>query len=88
IDTALSADNKDPSDEEIDAALHDHIHHELLARQQVPAKALSQLASQRGLAVKAYLADSGSIAPERVFLVSDGAAGQPALSAKLALSAL
>ncbi|MGK2913745.1 MAG: DUF748 domain-containing protein, partial [Porticoccaceae bacterium] len=44
IDTALSADNKDPSDEEIDAALHDHIHHELLARQQVPAKALSQLA--------------------------------------------
>jgi hypothetical protein len=88
VDTALSDGGKKPTDTEIDSALHEHIQHELLAREAVPEKALTELASQRALAVKAYLADSGGLTPERVFLVSDGATGQPALSAKLTLNAL
>lgn len=88
IDTALGDGGQKPADAEIDNALHDHIQHELLAREKVPEKALSALAGQRALAVKAYLADSGGLPPERVFLVTDGATGQPALSAKLTLNAL
>jgi hypothetical protein len=88
IDSALSEGNRKPTDAEIDSALHEHIRHELLAREEVPEKALSALASQRALTVKAYLVDRGGLPPDRVFLVSDGAAGQPALSARLTLNAL
>ncbi|MGB5096711.1 MAG: DUF748 domain-containing protein [Porticoccaceae bacterium] len=88
IGDALSDGGKKPTDAEIDSALHEHIQHELLAREEVPEKALAELARQRALAVKAYLADSGGLTPERVFVVSDGAAGQPALSARLTLNAL
>jgi hypothetical protein len=88
IDNALSEGDRKPTDAEIDSTLHEHIQHELLAREKVPEKALSELASQRALAVKAYLVESGGLTPDRVFLVTDGATGQPALSAKLALNAL
>jgi hypothetical protein len=88
IDTALGEGGQKPADAEIDNALHDHIQHELLAREKIPEKALSALAGQRALTVKAYLVDSGGLTPERVFLVTDGATGQPALSAKLTLNAL
>ncbi|MGE0342848.1 MAG: DUF748 domain-containing protein [Porticoccaceae bacterium] len=88
IDKALGEGDRSPADAEIDSALHAHIQHELLAREEVPEKALAELARQRALAVKAYLADSGGLTPERVFLVSDGATGQPALSARLTLNAL
>ena len=88
IDKALSEGDRSPADAEIDSALHEHIQRELLAREEVPEKALAELASQRALAVKAYLADRGGLTPERVFLVSDGATGQPALSARLTLNAL
>jgi hypothetical protein len=88
IDTALGEGGQKPADAEIDNALHDHIQHELLAREKIPEKALSALAGQRALTVKAYLVDSGGLPPERVFLVTDGVTGQPALSAKLTLNAL
>jgi hypothetical protein len=88
VDKAFSEGGKKPTDAEIDSALHEHIQHELLAREEVTEKALAELASQRALAVKAYLADRGGLTPERVFLVSDGATGQPALSARLTLNAL
>ena len=88
IDSALSEGDRKPTDAEIDSTLHEHIRHELLAREEVPEKALSALASQRALTVKAYLVDSGGLPPERVFLVNDGVTGQPALSARLTLSAL
>lgn len=88
IDNALGEGGVKPTDAEIDNALHEHIRHELLAREEVPEKALSVLASQRALTVKAYLVDNGGLSPDRVFLVSDGATEQPALSAKLTLNAL
>ncbi|MGE3297513.1 MAG: DUF748 domain-containing protein [Porticoccaceae bacterium] len=86
VGKALSEGGGSPADAEIDALLHEHIEHALLAREPIAEKALSALASQRALAVKAHLADRG-LPPERVFLVTDGATGQPALSARLTLNA-
>jgi hypothetical protein len=68
--------------------LHQHIEHELLAREEVSDKVLSALADERALAVKAYLVDRGGVAPERVFMVADRKGAAPARSARLALDAL
>jgi len=87
IDKAMTVEDNEPTDAAIDDALNEHIQHELLARETVTPKALARLAERRALAVKAYLADRGNIAPERVFLVNEGKTAQPALTAKLSLSA-
>ena len=88
IAKALGDGGGQPTDAEVDAALHQHIEHELLAREEVSDKALSALADQRALAVKAYLVDRGGVAPERVFMVADRKGAAPARSARLALDAL
>lgn len=87
IAKTLGEGGQRPADAEIDAALLEHVEHELLAREEIPDQALSALAEQRAQAVKAYLAGSGGVAAERVSVVMEQPDGPPVRGVRLALDA-